>query len=275
MGAVPLYMDIHLLPDATPEELEEAHRADQAVECKYGVRHLKYWHNRPAGKVFCLVEAPNPEAAEQVHREAHGLIADEIIEVEPWVTEAFLGGGNVLDGLAVQSDGNSDGGFRTILFTDMEGSTSLTNRVGDDRAMEILRSHNNVIREALREHGGREVKHTGDGIMAAFTSASKGVACAIAVQQAFAQHNAGHADHPIAVRVGLSAGEPVEDSSDLFGASVQLAARVCDRARPGQILVANVVAELCIGKGFVFQDQGPTELRGFSAPMRLHEVAWS
>jgi class 3 adenylate cyclase len=161
-------------------------------------------------------------------------------------------------------------GLVTILFTDIEGSTSLTQRLGDAKAQELLRTHNTIVRDALTSHAGTEVKHTGDGIMASFPSASQALQCAIAVQQAVTAQ----ADTPFRVRIGLNAGEPVAEEQDLFGTAVQLARRVCDRAEPGQILVSNVVRELAAGKGFLFSDHGDVELRGFEDPVRLYEVRW-
>ena len=162
-------------------------------------------------------------------------------------------------------------GLVTILFTDMEGSTSLTQRLGDAGAQELLRSHNAIVREALKAQDGAEIKHTGDGIMASFPSASKALACATAIQTAFAERNE-TAEEPIKVRIGLNAGEPVAEDEDLFGTAVQLAARVCAHADPGTILASNVVRELSAGKGFLFSDQGDVVLRGFEDPVRLYEV---
>ena len=165
-------------------------------------------------------------------------------------------------------------GMLTIMFTDIESSTALTGRLGDAGAQEVLRRHNEIIRTALREHAGSEIKHTGDGIMASFPTASAALACASDVQRAFEAHNEREPDARVRVRIGLNAGEPVSEDDDLFGTSVQLAARVCARAEPGQILVANVVRELAAGKGFLFADQGDVVLRGFEDPVRLYEVAW-
>ncbi len=162
-------------------------------------------------------------------------------------------------------------GLVTILFTDMEGSTSLTQRLGDAGAQELLRTHNTIVREALKAHDGAEIKHTGDGIMASFPSASKALACATTIQTAFAERNE-TAEEPIKVRIGLNAGEPVAEDEDLFGTAVQLAARVCATAEPGTILASNVVRELSAGKPFLFSDQGDVVLRGFEDPVRLYEV---
>jgi len=165
-------------------------------------------------------------------------------------------------------------GLVTILFTDIEGSTTLTQRVGDAKAQELLRTHNTIVRDALKAHSGSEVKHTGDGIMASLPSASQGLQCAVEIQRAVAAHAEQHGEGPLRVRIGLNTGEPVAEEQDLFGTAVQLARRICDRAEPGQILVSNVVRELAAGKGFLFSDRGDVELRGFEDPVRLYEVRW-
>ncbi len=170
------------------------------------------------------------------------------------------------------------GAFRTVLFTDVEGSTALTQRLGDARARELLREHERTVREALKSHGGAEVKTMGDGFMASFTSATKALECAIAMQRSFAAHNES-GEEPIMVRVGLNAGEPIaEDApdggSDLFGTAVNLAARIAAKAKGGEVLASDVVRQLVAGKRFLFADRGETALRGFEEPVRLFEVRW-
>ncbi len=160
----------------------------------------------------------------------------------------------------------------------MEGSTTLTQRLGDAKAQEVLHTHNDIVRDALKAHGGSEVKHTGDGIMASFSAATKALECAIAMQRAFARRNES-ANEPINVRVGLNAGEPIAEEAepgreDLFGTAVIEAARITAAAQGGEILVANVVRELAKGKDFLFADRGETSLRGFEDPVRLFEVSW-
>jgi class 3 adenylate cyclase len=211
-----------------------------------------------------------------VHREAHGLEAEKIIEVAPEIADGFLGGCEVNSAGAALVPGTSaserDPGIRTILFTDIVGSTEITQRVGDDAAMAFLRIHDEIVRDALRSLGGREVKHTGDGIMACFVSAAAAARCANRIQRALAASEQANKDFPVKVRIGAAAGEPVEDHNDLFGVTVQLASRLCSHARPEQCLVSNVVAELCIGKGLTFQDLGEVSLKGFERPVRVHAV---
>jgi class 3 adenylate cyclase len=192
-------------------------------------------------------------------------------DTEPLISaiEDFLAGGEGPRAATKVSEG-----LQIILFTDMEGSTSLTQRLGDAKAQEHLRTHNTIIREALNIHGGTEVKHTGDGIMASFPSAARALACAVAIQRSFASHNESNADAPIRVRVGLNAGEPIAEEDDLFGSAVQLAARVAAQAEAGQILVSDVVKGLAVGKKFAFTDGGEVSLKGFEEPQRLYEVQW-
>jgi class 3 adenylate cyclase/pimeloyl-ACP methyl ester carboxylesterase len=162
----------------------------------------------------------------------------------------------------------------TILFTDIEGSTALTQLLGDEGAQEVLRTHNQIVRQCVQVHGGSVVKTTGDGFMASFPSAGRALECAIAIQRALAQHNAGHPDISIHIRIGLNAGEPVAEDADLFGTAVQAAARICNHARPDQILAADVVRQLAAGKGFRFADRGQAHLKGLEGRHRLHEVLW-
>ncbi len=182
--------------------------------------------------------------------------------------DEFLG-----EGEAAAAPGLAADDVHTILFTDVEGSTALTQRLGDARARELLREHERIVREALKSHGGSEVKTMGDGFMASFSSATKALECAIAMQRAFAAHNES-AEEPIQVRVGPNAGEPIAEDDDLYGTAVNRAARITAMAQGGEILVANVVRELAEGKEFMFGDRGETALRGFDDPVRLFEVRW-
>src|ERR1700731_3646479 len=210
---MPSYMDIHDIPGGvTAEEVAKAHVEDVKVQSKYGVSYHKYWVNEKEGKIFCLCHAPSAEAANQVHREAHGLVAGKIIQVEPDVADLFFGGTEVNAAGAVvlpgAESGARDSGIRTILFTDIVDSTSLTRRLGDEAAMELLAVHDSIVRNALAELGGREIKHLGDGIMASFVSAAAAVKCASRVQREVARHDRENKDRPFTVRLGIAAGEP-------------------------------------------------------------------
>jgi class 3 adenylate cyclase len=260
---LPLYVDRHEFEGLTGETVAALHQRDVAIEAQYGVRFVTYWFSPESGHAFCLVEAPNPEAVRQVHSAAHGGIPARVIEADLRAVNQFLG--RIED--PPPGGSGVDTALRTILFTDLEGSTSMTQRLGDARAMDVLRQHDTIVRDALLAWNGTEVKHTGDGIMASFVSAVDAVASAITMQRKLADQN-------LRVRIGLSAGEPVTDHGDLFGATVQLARRCCDSGEPGSIVVASVVRDLCIGKGFQFESLGETALKGFEEPVRLYAVMW-
>jgi class 3 adenylate cyclase len=273
-------MDIHEIPGGvSAKDVADAHYKDVAIQEKYGVTYHKYWVNEKAGKVFCLCHAPDAETATQVHREAHGLLPNKVIQVEPEMAELFMGEADMNDSGAVVLPGASqndrDPGIRTILFTDIVESTALTRRLGDEAAMELLAVHDQIVRDALADLGGREVKHLGDGIMASFVSAASAVKCAGRVQREVAKHNAQKHERSFRIRAGVAAGEPVEHHNDLFGVTVQLAARLCSHADAEQILVSNVVAELCQGKVLAFEDLGEITLKGFEQPVRAHAVDWT
>ena len=275
---MPLYMDIHEVPGGvSAADVAKAHAEDVKIEDKYGVHYHKYWVNEKAGKIFCLCHAPNAEAAIQVHREAHGMVADKVIEIQPELAEGFLGGVEVNEAGAALVPGASnerDPGIRTVLFTDIVDSTTLTQSLGDDAALAMLGVHDTIVRDALSALGGREVKHTGDGIMASFLSAAGAVRCAIQIQRELDKHAKANPERPLKVRVGAAAGEPVEQHNDLFGSTVQLACRLCAHAAPEQIVVSNAIAELCVGKGLRFEELGEVVLKGFGQPVRAHAAAW-
>ncbi len=274
---MPIFMDLHHnLGEVTEDDILAAHRRDLEVQDKHGVQFLTYWFNSPDGHAFCLVSAPTKEAAIACHKESHGLVPHKMVEVErPTVTQ-FMGDWTtyVPNGARLEGPGSEvDTGLRAIMFTDLVGSTDMSSRLGDHRALEVLRRHDEVVRETLATTGGREVKHTGDGILASFTYVSRAIEAAVRIQAVLGADSEELA--AISLRVGISAGEPVAESNDIFGAAVSMAARICAHASPGQVLVSSAVKDLSIGKTFTFVDRGPIALKGFDEPIRLYEVATS
>jgi class 3 adenylate cyclase/pimeloyl-ACP methyl ester carboxylesterase len=180
-------------------------------------------------------------------------------------------------GLGESSTGR--GRFTTVLFTDLVGHTEMMSRLGDARGRDVLREHERITREVLKANGGTEVKTMGDGFMASFGSVTKAVECAVALQRAFDARNmepgtGNMGVEALSVRVGLNAGEPIEEDGDLFGATVILASRIAAKAEGGEILVADTVRGLCSGKGFLFSDRGEFVAKGFEEPVRVYEVRW-
>ncbi len=270
-------MDRHYIEGATRHAIADAHQKDLALQDKYHVRFLTYWFDENRSTAFCLIEAPNREAIEHAHDEAHGSIPNEVLEVDSSVVDAFLG--RIKDP-PPSSPGKSeenpiDSGFRAIMFTDLKDSTLMTTLYGDAKALHLLHVHNALTRNSLNAHRGREVKHTGDGIMASFASVSDALECAIAIQKAFAAYNKANPDAPLYLRIGLSAGEPIEEHGDLFGKAVQLAARLCALAEPGRILTDQSVSDRGSDKAMPLADLGEVTLKGFDHAIKVYEVQWT
>ncbi len=166
-------------------------------------------------------------------------------------------------------------GTVTILFTDIEGSTAMTERLGDQRMQEVLRTHNAIIREQVATHGGFEVKSMGDGFMLAFSSARRALQCAISIQRDFAAYNNDHPDEPVRIRIGLHTGEAIREAEDFFGRHVILASRIANQARGGEILVSALLKELTESSGDIrFGEGQEVELKGLIGLNRVYQVVW-
>ncbi len=166
------------------------------------------------------------------------------------------------------------GGPITVLFTDIAGSTAMTQALGDEGAQKVVRAHNRVVRDALTDHAGKEIKHTGDGIMASFSKTTDSVAAAIQMQRDTLSHNQQNPDLPLGLKIGLNAGEPIAEDNDLFGSTVQMSARIVDKAQRDEIFVSEIIRGICDGKGYKFVNRGGYEMKGFSEPPTLYEVVW-
>jgi class 3 adenylate cyclase len=164
--------------------------------------------------------------------------------------------------------------LRVLMFTDMVGSTALLQELGDQRAQELLRAHNRMIRDQLARNGGTEIKHTGDGMLASFGGAAPAIECALAIQAAFATGDHLLAARPVRVRIGINAGQPLAEEGDLFGAAVNLAARICGRAEAGEVLVSDLVRQLAAGASVRFTRPRRLSLKGFPGRHRVYTVEW-
>ncbi len=166
-------------------------------------------------------------------------------------------------------------GTVTILFSDIEDSTILNERLGDERWLELLRGHNSIFRRHLGEREGYEVKNQGDGFMLVFPSPTGALLCAIEVQRALAEHAAEHPEEAIRVRMGLHTGEAIAEEGDFFGRNVVLAARIAAQARGGEILVSEALREQAEGEdGLSFDEGRELELKGMAGTHTVHRAEW-
>ena len=164
-------------------------------------------------------------------------------------------------------------GTVTILFSDIEGFTAMTHRLGDQAMQEILQDHNALIRREVASHGGFEVKSMGDGFMLAFSSARRALGCAMAIQRAFDDYNQEHSQEPVRVRMGLHTGEAIKEAGDFYGRNVILASRIADQGHGGQILVSSLLKELTESGGDIrFGEEQELELKGLAGINRVYSV---
>lgn len=163
----------------------------------------------------------------------------------------------------------------TFVFTDIVGSTAMTQRLGNAGAQKAVRAHNTAVRGAIQAYKGREVKHTGDGIMATFPDPASAVVACIKIQREIAAHNSANPNIDVHLRIGINAGEAVEEENDFFGAAVQMTARICDKASKDNIWVSQAVVDACKGQKIGFIPRGAFEMKGIQGSKRLFEVGWS
>jgi class 3 adenylate cyclase len=178
-------------------------------------------------------------------------------------------------GATTITDARTPIGTVTLLFTDLVGSTELMDRMGDEAGDRLLREHFAILRAAAGEHGGREVKTLGDGLMLAFASALGAVACAVRMQRRITASVDEAGGEAVGLRIGLNAGEAISAEGDYFGRPVVVAKRLCDRAGRGQILVSDVVRSLVDKRGeYRFIALGPLQLKGFADPVTAFGLDW-
>ncbi|MGA8923793.1 MAG: adenylate/guanylate cyclase domain-containing protein, partial [Candidatus Dormiibacterota bacterium] len=164
-------------------------------------------------------------------------------------------------------------GTVTIMFTDVEESTRLMSTRGFTESHEIMKAYATIVGEKVSEHAGRRVKGLGDRVMVTFGSARPAVECALDIQQAMADYSKRNPERKLKIRIGLNTGEVVEEAGDIFGAAVNVAARVAGKARGGEVLVSEVVRQL-VGpvSEIKFEYRGRYKLKGFPDRWRLHQV---
>ncbi len=158
--------------------------------------------------------------------------------------------------------------LHALMFTDIVNSTQMTQQMGDVGAQQMVHIHNQIVRTALINNYGKEVKHMGDGIMAVFPSSASAVEAAIEIQRNMAQHN-GRDEMKFQIRIGINAGEAITEENDLFGSVVQLAARVCAQAGGDEILVSQNVRDTYAGSRAAFTSKGTRQMKGFAEPIEV------
>ncbi len=240
-------MDFHLISDLSIDEAKNAHILDQAVQDKYNVKYRQFWVNEKAGKAFCLIEGPNKASCEQVHREAHGNIACEIVEVEPGFYDLFMGDQHEVEaGLVKNIDGTVDPGYRCILVVDIIGKTTATSS-RDYKVMRLSQGPRKLVRSIISKFQGKEITHLDyDGVVGVFISPEHATVCALDTQKEL-ERNKDYSENSqwgMSFRIGLSVGQPVTENDGFFEDGIRKARRLALSAINGEIVASTMIEEL-------------------------------
>ena len=240
---MPIFMDIHIVPGVKAKAVAEAHLMDLGRQHDYGCNCMTYWVDEARETIFCLVEASDKHAVEELHSNTHGLIPNKVIEVNGDLVQAFLGRIYDPSDAQVSNDGLkvfADPSFRILLVTRAADPVLLKHQFGEEKAGELLNAHTSIIRKNILQHGGREVEHEGGGFVVSFSSASNAVGCALSIRQ----ETPDPVSEQIDLRLAVNAGEPVGQSDRLFGETIQFASNMCSITTKGKIAISSPVKEL-------------------------------
>lgn len=235
---MPIFMDRHEIKGITAEEVAAVHQQDLKIQHKFGCRALTYWFDSERGTAFCLIEAPEREAVVEMHREAHGQVPTRIIEVEDRLVESFLG--RIADPDAPAAGPGEfpvfeETAFRVVMVSLVRNSAFIAGKLGVNAGLKLVGEHNRIAERVIDEHGGRKATPADHGIIATFLSARQAVDCALKLRGKVEAYNGRSAPAPLQISVSLAAGEPVTDSSTLFGETIRLAERLSVVAGRGQV----------------------------------------
>jgi AraC-like DNA-binding protein len=240
---MPIYMDVHIVPGVKAKNVAEAHYQDLLHQHEYGCKCMTYWIDEARESIFCLIEAPDKDAVREMHRNAHGLVPNKVIEVSSSVVQSFLG--RIFDpeeaevstgGLKVFSDPS----FRILVVTKTTDPVLLRYKLGAEKAGQLLNEQNRIIRRNLAQCGGTEVESGGSGFIISFSSAAKAVSCALAIQKDMP----GALVENIGFKISISGGEPIANSNNLFGDTIQVAQQLFAVAGHSQIGLSSTVRDL-------------------------------
>jgi AraC-like DNA-binding protein len=238
---MPIFMDRHFVPQANARAVAEAHHEDLTIQDQYGCKCMTYWIDEDRGNVFCLIEAPDKDAVISMHQQAHGLVPHEIIQVSAEVVSAFLG--RIHDPENTQYNEGalhvfSDPAFRAILIIEALDYILLQTSIGKEKASELFKYYHSVTHEQIKKYQGLNIELGGIRIAGSFASVSQAVSSALAIQQALNTEA-----NVLQLRLGLHAGFPVRDHTELFGNTIRLSKYLCQTGKVNQLSVSSTIRE--------------------------------
>lgn len=247
---MPLFMDFHKFEGITVEDVKNAHIADLSVQDKYGVKYHQFWVNQQAGTVFCLMEGPDKESCEAVHREAHGNAACAMVEVESGFYELVMGRGHRVDhGHVRHADGTEDLGFRNVMAITLQGVTSLTHPRDYKYLLQAPYEAGKLIARKIAAFNGRRIEHSGhDSLISVFDSSLNALSCAREIGNVLMANRISHdTASGVIFRIGIGAGQPVTENNTFFEEVIRLADRLSRLAPENHIMISSLASKLSFG----------------------------
>jgi AraC-like DNA-binding protein len=246
---MPIFMDVHIIPGVKAREVAQAHQLDLMHQEEHHCKCMTYWIDEQRESVFCLIDAPNKEAVEEMHNQAHGLIPSKIIEVKSNLVESFLG--RIYDPVTAAADDGlkvfAEPSFRILMLTKITDPVLLKYKLGVEKTEALLSNLNTIIKQNLHHFGGSEAVHGGDGFTLSFTAASQAISCGLAIVHAVKTLDG---SNELNLKIGIHAGEPIAKSNTLFGDTIQMAGNICAVAGNMQVAVTGTVKELALKDHF-------------------------
>ncbi len=247
---MPIFMDRHDIKGITAKHVSEVHQADLKVQDKFGCKTLTYWFDEKTGLAFCLVDAPEKNAVTKMHNEAHGVIPNQIIEVQANLVEAFLGriadpkfpADSVEPELVI-----NESAIRTIIYIEFR-LKDFSRKNSNSKSLDVF---NDFIHKKMEKQGCKKIKDIDEGFLASFTSEENAVKCAIEILKKFNDYNKQNPKTKVRASIGISTGAPVTKREDLFGETIRQAKRLCYIAEDGQILISSDISDVKVDNKLV------------------------
>lgn len=238
---MPIYLDAHTLPGVTAKDVAEAHQQDLIYQAEFGCNCLTYWFDEGRNSAFCLIEAPEKDAVNKLHKKSHGLLPNKVIEVSSSVVNSFLGRIQDPENVAIAENGMkvfSDSSFRALLILQTKDPILLQHELGREKAAEIIRDYYGLVRKHIAGHEGIEAENGRDGMIASFKLANNALTCALAIL------NEAKGAGQLGLRLSINGGNPVESSNDIFGSTRQFATQLCSITDHLHVALSSNIKEL-------------------------------
>jgi len=240
---MPIYMDVHIVPGVRAKEVADAHRKDLLHQDEHSCKCMTYWIDEQRESIFCLIEAPDKDSVIAMHNKAHGLVPNKVVEVSSQLVESFLGRIYDPENAEISSDGLKvfqDPSYRVLVLISQEDPLLLRYKMGNEKADHLLLAQQQLFRKHLVNHGGRESEHDQSTVIFSFNTAAKALEFAHAVQQELDRQGS----HESLYRIALHGGEPLGNSQQLFGDTIQFGLQLCFITGNLQIAVSSAVRNL-------------------------------